>query len=290
MVFADENAEESLFNSTNNAYSSNLATDHGAALALVGMTTTSVNDAFTNNTSGILGGAVRLERGTAAFTNARFVGNSGVWGGALQTSGAAVTLTNSLLAENTATYGGGLCGEEFDLQLTNCTIANNVASDSGDGVYISNTSAYVATIANSIILQNGAQDVYLDKPNATVNGYSNLTSYDAWTTGSDNITYSTSRPLFVEGGYELAQGSQAANVGNNAYVTSEFDLAGNDRIYGGIVDLGAYELQAPVEEPSVVVTTSEDVVDPTDGLISLREAIEVYSVAGDTVTFAPVKS
>ena len=287
MVFADENAEESLFNSTNNAYSSNLATDHGAALALVGMTTTSVNDAFTNNTSGILGGAVRLERGTAAFTNARFVGNSGVWGGAVQTSGGTITMTNSLLAENTATYGGGLCGEEFDLQLTNCTIANNVASDSGDGVYISNTSAYVATIANSIILQNGAQDVYLDKPNATVNGYSNLTSYDAWTTGSDNITYSPSRPLFVEGGYELAQGSQAANVGNNAYVTLEFDLAGNDRIYGGIVDLGAYELQAPVEEPSVVVTTSEDVVDPTDGLISLREAIEVYSVAGDTVTFAP---
>jgi len=37
---------------------------------------------------------------------------------------------------------------------------------------------------------------------------------------------------------------------------------------------------------SIIVTTLDDVVDPLDGLISLREAI-AYANAGDTITFAP---
>ena len=43
------------------------------------------------------------------------------------------------------------------------------------------------------------------------------------------------------------------------------------------------------ETPSLVVTTESDVVDPTDGLISLREAVayaKADSTLGDTITFA----
>ncbi|MBR4752685.1 MAG: hypothetical protein IK077_13095, partial [Thermoguttaceae bacterium] len=46
----------------------------------------------------------------------------------------------------------------------------------------------------------------------------------------------------------------------------------------GIVDLGAYEADASKwrEVPSIIVTTLDDVVNPYDGWISLREAVEVY--------------
>ncbi|MBO7724880.1 MAG: hypothetical protein J6S40_00280, partial [Thermoguttaceae bacterium] len=79
--------------------------------------------------------------------------------------------------------------------------------------------------------------------------------------------------------------SQAVNRGNNSYISGyETDLAGNIRIFGGTVDLGAYE--AGPETPSIVVTTNLDVVDPADNLISLREAVAVAG-EGDTITFAP---
>ena len=72
------------------------------------------------------------------------------------------------------------------------------------------------------------------------------------------------------------------NVGNDDFVKEEngygpYDLAGAPRQIG-IVDLGAYEADehAAREIPSIIVTTLDDVVNPYDGLISLREAVEVY--------------
>ncbi len=91
------------------------------------------------------------------------------------------------------------------------------------------------------------------------------------------------------------------NAGNNEYVTpangygaegEQYDVVGNARVadeystsgyVAGVVDLGAYEsgykedgYENGFERPSIVVTTLDDVVDPYDGWISLREASEVY--------------
>ena len=69
-----------------------------------------------------------------------------------------------------------------------------------------------------------------------------------------------------------------ASVGNetpdmDARGVAAFDLGGIDN--GGTRDLGAYELdeQIPIEDPSLIVTTTLDVVDQFDGLTSLREAV-----------------
>jgi hypothetical protein len=62
------------------------------------------------------------------------------------------------------------------------------------------------------------------------------------------------------------------------------DQRGEDRVFGAAVDLGAVEIQ---EAGSLVVTTAADVVDDTDGLTSLREAVAFANAqaGADTITF-----
>ena len=50
--------------------------------------------------------------------------------------------------------------------------------------------------------------------------------------------------LFAPDGYSLAEDSQAIDKGDNSYISGyETDLAGNPRIVGAAVDLGACEYQ-----------------------------------------------
>ncbi|MBQ8285556.1 MAG: right-handed parallel beta-helix repeat-containing protein, partial [Thermoguttaceae bacterium] len=132
------------------------------------------------------------------------------------------------------------------------------------------------------------------------NGTNVLSSFTAWANASDagvvNFVYDASQPLFKDaanGDYRLAVGSQALDKGNAAYAVDAegnpltTDLAGEARVVGTAVDLGAYEFFGK-EAPSTVVTTATDVVDAYDGWISLREAIqyaEADASLGGVVTF-----
>ena len=56
----------------------------------------------------------------------------------------------------------------------------------------------------------------------------------------------TGAPLFVNqagGDFRLQYGSPCINAGNNAFAPGGTDLAGNPRLRGSAVDLGAYEYQ-----------------------------------------------
>ena len=53
---------------------------------------------------------------------------------------------------------------------------------------------------------------------------------------------------------------------------AETDLNGNKRVLNTYVDMGCYERPDFIDVPSSTVTTDQDVVDPTDGVISVREA------------------
>ena len=116
----------------------------------------------------------------------------------------------------------------------NCTIFNNIADSYGCGIY-------AGTMINTIVYYNS-------RTNGTVSNLSGV--YTATyccspnlRTGTGNIT---TAPRFADragGDGHLQADSPCINAGDNTAVSGETDLDGNPRIFGGIVDIGAYECE-----------------------------------------------
>ncbi|MBQ7813625.1 MAG: hypothetical protein IJ387_03920, partial [Thermoguttaceae bacterium] len=226
------------------------------------------------------------------FLNCVVSDNTASYGGGVYSRYDEDTLTfiNCAITDNEALNGGGVylyCSEETTT-FTNCVIAGNIATYYGSGVYLRESEA---TLFNSIVALNQG-NAEVGSSESAVKAYCTLSSYSEWNGGSDNYVFNPSQPLFKDaanGDYTLATNSQALDKGNDAYVVGYLtDLAGKPRVFGSNVDLGAYELIASETSP-LVVTTNSDVVDETDGKISLREAIlyaESNATLDDTITFA----
>ena len=221
-------------------------------------------------------------------------------------------------------YGGGLYVMSEKLTLVNVTVAANAASADfdgfGGGIFFGNTAGEY-TLANSVILSNFASvygnDIYaqtlgLNGERQKRDAFCVISTYEDWSNVSDNAYYLYNpdfnlfavNPEFEDGilsnadAYDLTllPDSQIVNRGDNERAlyadgsAIENDLAGGERIYASIrIDLGAYEYQEIFSEPkSIVVTTLDDVVDETDGDISLREAIAYAAELGEiqTITFS----
>ncbi|MBQ6158273.1 MAG: right-handed parallel beta-helix repeat-containing protein [Thermoguttaceae bacterium] len=218
-------------------------------------TLTMTNCTVSGNTSYSLDGAGIYNRGTLTMTNCTVSGNtsSSRQGGGIYNDGnSTLTLTSCAVSGNTAANGGGIYNGGT-LTMTNCSVVNNSATSYGSGIYNGNiyNSIYdntpTLTLRNSIIVQNA---IY--KYNGTINGSNLLSTFTGWDSSSNCIYYDSSLPLFTNmsaGDYTLATGSQAIDIGDNSFVTTDTDLAGKARIVNEIVDLGAYEYQ--IVKPSI---------------------------------------
>ena len=170
------------------------------------------------------------------------------------------TKTDCFISRNTAVnYGGGA----YSGTLTRCLVTDNTSGSVGGGSCSSRL--------NSSLL-------YGNKQGANVNDYAHYINYDRTVTnatigvisgvyrtdrffmrntlyksrshtptGADvnNIAYGDNEDDYFadaeNGNYRLKYGSPAINAGDNEYVTTETDLAGNPRIGNGTVDVGCYE-------------------------------------------------
>ena len=235
-----------------------------------------------------------------------------------------VLMNCKLLGNSAADSGGGA----FLCPLYNCLVAGNSAENSAGGTcfcavtnstIVHNSGFYgggatVGILFNSIIYYNtnasflGDADWVADKGGMIVRCCTTAFGLPEWQN-------TDAAPLFVDepnGDFHLQPGSPCINSGDNAYVTSATDLDGNPRIFGGTVDIGAYEYQGSViplawlQHYGLPTDGSADFVDADgDGLNNWQEwvcgtnptnalsALRVLSATGDrsgtvTVTWQSV--
>ena len=193
---------------------------------------------FVNNASSTGAGVVELNSG-ASFQACAFLGNSGSTAGAVTQSGNPVIFQDCLFTRNSGSVGAIFGRQPFT--AVNCTIVTNTSSEAGG---IVNNSHAPVTLRNCILWGNvatGFSDPLASQIFAAYSdgGFSlanNIVQFNAGVSGFDPR---------LNANYTLPIDSPAVNAGNNAFtLAGETDLAGNARIEGGTVDLGAYEVSA----------------------------------------------
>ncbi len=245
---------------------------------------------FARNSSAGAGGGLYFHGGgdPLTITNSVFAQNEAEGGGgAFIESSSPMVVANSTFTANVAgIYGGG--GLEIDglASLLQVTIVGNRALgsdafDTGGGVHLTDSST--VTLSGAIISGNtsasGADDIGMGNANSNplgiasdnsllgdvdgrvvVNGTGNISSLDPMV-----------GPLADNGGrtatMALLPGSPAIDAGPNPVATfpgNRDDQRGNGfaRVFGGQVDIGAFEVQ-PMPEPTTTTTTPSGPVVPT---------------------------
>jgi hypothetical protein len=240
----------------------------GACLDITGKTRISKN-IFINNTSWHTGtGAAMLYSGVLFDNNlvCKNIGNKSPnvsWGA----SGGVYLCGTPILTNNTIVYnkayngmGGGLCIEESSAPVVYNTIIYGNQSDpvmNQINFYNGNSSTGLSIINSNI--QGGKEEI---------TGLGNILMYE------NNIetdpefltdTLQAGTPLVIEPSYlALSDSSHCINSGTpdtTGLNLPEFDLAGNPRIYPGIIqriDIGAYEFQGEPENRPPIVEKTDD--------------------------------
>ena len=235
-------------------------------------------------------------------------------GGISMFNGGTVSLLLCTLSGNTATLGGGLLvdptlsGNPFSVVVDQCTVTNNNATTDGGGFNLNN--AAVFNISNTVVANNtspGVVDIYSFNTASFVSGGYNLIGDPDMgpdgafptTTGDLTAMDPLFSPLAFNGGstrtHQFLPTSPLENGANPAIVeTTDQRFTGFPRVIFGLADIGALELQVICPNGTldscgicstedditntasvIVVTTTADVIDPTDSLISLREAVGI---------------
>ncbi|MCL2709347.1 MAG: fibronectin type III domain-containing protein [Planctomycetaceae bacterium] len=298
--------------------------EHGGGIYNTARLTIEDIELVGNQTSGSGGGiynigTANVERSTVIYNRAS------VTGGGMSNIGGTLIAINSVVAKNWSNLrGAGIYnhGGVHSLTIVNCTIVGNTTESSPiGGIFCEGVNATnpATRIYNSIIAGNDGYDLevgdlYTSNETLMTIRHSILGFVDSRFFGfvvgvnrgnqiitpQVNQSLYDSRNLFVDYANDdfrlftiYGDAVNAINRGSLEEVPVElrdslaFDRngEGSNRVVGGRIDIGAYEYGALPETRSIVVTTLDDLDDPYDNLISLREAIR-YAQPGDTITFA----
>ena len=200
------------------------------------------------------GGAIMDFFGTVTLNNCTISGNTATgsavaYGGGLDNAGSMV-LNNCTVCENLAIApraAGGGSGRNGPLKLNNCIVARNSAAYGAD--LSPDSDAYGPAIAGNGRNLVGVAD--------GVSGLQGTEIVGTAATPADPVV----GPLKDNGGitmtHALLAGSPAINAGSNseaASLANDQRGEGFQRIAGGGVDLGAFEVQTACEPPHVVIT------------------------------------
>ncbi|WP_339732882.1 choice-of-anchor Q domain-containing protein [uncultured Gimesia sp.] len=176
-----------------------------------------INSTLSENHSSNNGGGFFSLSGFVNIVNSTISGNSAKNGGAIYTrpeGPGSIMISNSTITGNTADYAGGILSNWVSVAFTNSILAGNSTSDSKP------QNAGIIVHTNSII-QDSAEGLL------------------------DPVLRDNGGPTKT---HALLLGSAAIDAGDNtAVIDAEIDFdqrgTGFDRVVGGAVDLGAYEVQ-----------------------------------------------
>jgi len=234
---------------TNTTFLNNSAFEGGAIYNEYSAQMTISGSTFQTNLAGIRGGAISNESSLlSTITDSILTNNTGSYGGAIM-NGGSLSISDSLLANNTASpyyggYGGAIYeGGTFALTISNTTITGNVATYGGaiNFGYIYEVSNL--SIHNSILAGNSADVECRAYPMPPLVEIANTLIEDGSCGVVNGVNGNLTGDPLLNPDFTLSSSSPAVDAGDNALIPSGVttDLAGNPRIQGARVDLGAYE-------------------------------------------------
>jgi len=257
-----------------------------------GIQTFNSNTTLTNSTvSGNTGIGIQTTSGDATLTNSTVSGNTG---GGIRTNFGEVSLTNSTISGNTSIFftAGGI-GTSFRidrLTIRNSIIAGNSNNGRAPNPELTSTISNL-TVQNSIIGDSTGTGLSA--------GNNNLLDVDFATVLETEVVNGVTVPRLTDNGgpvetIALLANSPAIDAGDNALAVDAnggpllFDQrgVGFDRIFGGTVDIGAFEAA-----PSAFLlgdTNQDGVVDFSDipSFISILQSgdfLDEADINGDGV-------
>lgn len=242
--------ENSFFDIRNSEFIGNSA-DRGGGIAIWESSGSISFCRFLNNDCYSYGGGIEVRGSEVNITNCILSNNivNDKGGGINCIDGSFLNACNLLIDNNYADFGGGIYCDDSSLELVNITVTDNTGNQSG-GIYSHSSDL---NMINCIAWGNNFQDILLFMTNSEIT-YSDVGIYN---TGIGNIN---TDPLFSGSGlhpYSLSDISPCINTGiadTTGLNLPEIDLAGNIRVYGDRIDMGAYENQ------NVIVGTNENLI------------------------------
>ena len=196
---------------------------------------------------------------------------------------ASFTVANTLFTNNQTGVAAQASSNNADSEIVNVTVMSpNKKMETG--VKLENFNN--VTVVNSVFWDSAKEDVVLKGgKNGTKTIVDSLVQKKANVEGNNKVgefsvaAKNVARPLDETGDildYSVmtttGDSFYLLDGGDDSYVVGDVDVYGADRVLREHVDVGAVE-HSQYERPSLVVTTTDDVVDPFDEVVSLREAI-----------------
>ncbi|MDR1984229.1 MAG: right-handed parallel beta-helix repeat-containing protein, partial [Prevotellaceae bacterium] len=232
---------------------------HGGGIYIKQSSPVITNMEISGNTADFFGGGVVNHTAGAVMTNVKISGNTAAaaGGGVYNEQVSSPSFTNVLISGNISlgTGGGMYNADDARPLLTNVTIASNRANSNYGGIYFDNTS--IRQVRNSIIYGNtaGGSSQNVSHTNAGIYSYSlvggvstNAGILFVSDPNFNNPELASSAPT-TAGDYTLQQNSIVIDEGEDSYNSTPYDLAGNRRIQGYGIDLGAYETRCVPPTP-----------------------------------------